>query len=233
MRVLIPLAGSDFIGDDGSLKALQPLSGQPLLLHTLQTRPWYKDIKPQNYSFVFYDSQTTRAFAKHKLADWFPGSKATFISHHTRGAAISTLGALMLGHDHNTPIIVDLADIVYRSTLDPFREFQSDNLGGIALVFNSDDPKYSYLKTNSQGQFVEAAEKQAISRNASAGTYLFSDSATYLRALAHALDNAESQTYRDLFFVCPLFNGVKNQDKTIKLETVFDIIDIKVVAPKE
>ena len=130
----------------------------------------------------------------------------------------------MMGNSFSSPIIVDLADIQYKSNLDPLDAFKDRNLG--VTTFESNNPAYSYLKLDSSGHFIEAAEK-VISRNASAGTYLFCDTATYLRALAYSIENKEKETYQDLFYVCPLLNGVKNQGKKVQLESVSNIVDVK------
>ena len=226
MRVIVPLAGPDFIRADGSLKALHPLNGEPLLRHVLGARHWAGQVTA--YSFVLRDQPETRAFADGPLADWFPGATITYISHYTRGAALSALAALPLGTDFAEPLIVDLADILYDCTLDPAARLAGDpGLGGIALTFPSDNPAYSYLATDDQGRFVEAAEKRVISANASAGTYVFRDAPTYLRSLAHGLENEATQTFRDLFFVCPLFNGVRDQGKSVALVPVENVTDIK------
>ena len=67
-----------------------------------------------------------------------------------------------------------------------------------------------------------------ISENASAGTYLFANAPIFLRALAHGLENEAEQTHNGLFFVCPLFNGVHDQGRTVRLTPVWDVTDIKV-----
>ena len=110
---------------------------------------------------------------------------------------------------------------------------QDHTCGGIALTFIADNPAYSYLRTDADGMFVEAAEKRVISSNASAGTYVFRNMPTYLRALAHGLENAANQTYRNLFFVCPLFNGVRASGQTVHLAPVCDVTDIKMETANE
>ena len=229
MRVIVPLAGLDFIRDGGSLKAEIDLGGEPLLRRVLTSRPWAKAVSPEAYSFILLDAPETRAFARDTLVEWFPGASVTFLSRYTRGAALSALAGMASGAGWREPLIVDLADILYSTTLDPAaRLAAAPQCGGIALTFKSENPAYSYLRLDAFGTFVEAAEKRVISDNASAGTYVFRDLPTYLTALAHGLKNEEKQTFRDLFFVCPLFNGVKAQGQDVLLEPVTDVTDIKV-----
>lgn len=226
MRVVVPLAGPDFVRKDRSLKAEIDLNGEPLLRRVLNSRPWACHVN--EYSFILADGSETRKFARDVLADWYPNSVITFISDYTRGAALSALAGMATSKFVAEPVIVDLADILYSSTLEPITLLQKHaNCGGIALIFKSKNPAYSYLRLDSSGSFKEAVEKQVISDNASAGTYIFRDMATYLRALAYCLENQESQTFRDLFFVCPLLNGVKDQSKCVYLEPVADVVDIK------
>lgn len=228
--IVVPLAGPDFVSDDGALKALADVGeDEPFLLATLKRRPWARDTAPSNYAFVLHDREETRRFASHHLQSWFPGCRVVFLSHFTTGAALSSLAgaALQLGAD-NGPVIVDLADILYTSDLDPALHFaRNPHVGGLALTFESTNPIYSYLRRDERGQVVEAAEKRVISSEASAGTYAFRSGSVLLKAIAHALENAGSQTYRNLFFVCPLFNGVLAQSLAVTTQAVRNVRDMK------
>lgn len=228
MAVIVPLAGPDFIRDDGSLKAEIELGGTPLLRRVLESRPWAGAVAPDDYVFVLLDAPETRVFAKGPLAEWYPGATVAFLSRYTRGAALSALAGMATVVKMAQPITVDLADILYTCNLDPEVHFAANpNCGGIALTFKADNPCYSYLRLDASGMFAEAAEKRVISHNASAGTYIFRDLSTYLCAMAHGLDNEYSQSYNDLFFLCPLFNGVKDCGKDVYLQSVTEIFDIK------
>lgn len=232
MQVIVPLAGPDFVRKDGSLKAKLSIDGEPLLKRVLNSRPWAARLNGSDYVFVLMDQAETRVFASSDLATWFPGASITFLSRPTRGAALSALPGLAGFRTENEPLIIDLADILYDSNLNPEEHFlKDDRCGGIALVFQSGEPAYSYLKRDAAGNFVEAAEKKVISEEASAGTYMFRNQSTYLRALAHGLENESTQAFNGLFYVCPLMNGICHQGKTVSLETVSNIIDVKVAPP--
>ena len=89
MRVVVPLAGPDFILRGGELKANIKYDGEPLLRGVLNSRPWAKTLASRDYSFVLFDAPETRAFAADTLLDWYPDATVTFISSYTRGAALS------------------------------------------------------------------------------------------------------------------------------------------------
>ena len=102
-----------------------------------------------------------------------------------------------------------------------------DKTGGLALVFDSESPNYSYLRTDQSGRVVEAAEKRVISRHASAGTYFFRSPAVLLRAIAHNLEHPRTSTFKGQFFVCPLLNGVISQGLDVRIEQVEGVHDVK------
>lgn len=226
MHVIIPLAGPDFIHADGSIKPLIRFQGQPLLKYALESRPWASRAK--YHSFVLHDCEESRQFAHDYLRIWFETCSIVYLSEFSRGAAISALAGLSLQNEFCQPLIIDLADILYKSSIDIDRAFYSDpGVGGIALAFASNNPQYSYLAIDGDGLVIAAAEKKVISDQASAGTYIFRDSAIFLKSIAHAFENESSQTHNNLFYVCPLFNGVIAQGKQVILANAFDIADIK------
>ena len=229
MRIIVPLAGPDFERADGGVKATLEIEGRPLLRRALEQRPWWTagQAGSADMVFVLRDTPASQAFAQGSLRDWYPGAGIVSISRYTRGAALSALAGIALMERTDEPICVDLADIEYVSTLNPLARFAETQAGGIVLTFPSDNPAYSYLATDAEGRVTEAAEKRVISDTASAGTYRFRDTACYLSAVAHSLTHADAVMHRDLFFVCPLVNGLVAQGLDVLLEPVTDVADIK------
>jgi hypothetical protein len=228
MRVVVPLAGPDFIRPDGSVKAEIVVQGQPMLRAALGSRPWAPEVPPERYVFVMADRPEARAFASGPLARWYPGAAQVFLGQYSQGAALSALAGVAMSFADESPLIVDLADILYSSDLRPSAVLSRDpGCGAIALAFQSRSPSYSYLRTGDDGRVVEAAEKRVISTNASAGTYVFADAAVYLTAMAHALRHFDGQQHNGFLYVCPLFNGVLASRYTVALAPVTDVVDIK------
>ena len=227
-QIIVPLAGPDFVDAKGQVKAEHVVDGKPLLRRALDSRPWANDVTPDKYVFIMFDRPETRSFARDRIVQWYPGARIVFVSHYTRGAAISALAGMAAYSSPAEQIIVDLADILYVSHLDPQAEFTAHpDCGGIALTFESNADIYSYLKCDASGDVIEAAEKRVISSHASAGTYLFSDGPTLLRAIAHAIENEAEQAYNNLLYVCPLFNGVIAQGRKVRVSQVTNVIDLK------
>ena len=231
MKVVVPLAGPDFERQDGSVKAEIVIDGQPLLRRCLEGRSWWQrgQVQSEDLVFVLRDTPRTRRFAAESLAAWYPSAQIVALSATAAGAALSALAGIALAGHAAGPLCVDLVDIEYGTTFDPVRCFaERSDVGAVALAFASTNPVYSYLRTDGDGNVVEAAEKRVISSHASAGTYVFDSAATYLEALAHNLRHSEDVTHKGLFFVCPLYNGVIAGGRRVILEQVHDVRDIKI-----
>jgi len=227
MQLIVPLAGADFIRSNGEVKGLIDLHGEPLLKSILDSRPWKPFLK--NIVFILLESTKSKIFADQYLSRWYSGCKFVYLSSMTQGAALSVLSGIGLASNFDEPLIVDLADISYKSNLDIISKFSLfQNCGGIALTFHSSKTCYSYLSLNDQDFFSQAAEKRVISNHASAGTYIYRNTSLYLKSLAYSIENSETQVYNNLHYVCPLFNGIAAQGLDVCLEPVTDILDIKI-----
>lgn len=224
MYILVPLAGPDFLRSDGSLKGLKEFRGQPLIKEMLQTRQWYRST--EKYIFILQDHEACRSFFKEKLKNWFPDSQCVFITANTRGAAFSALAGASLVHNPAEPLVVDLADIYFEIKppfmLDNFVQGKLHN-GGFTFVSNSEN--YSYLKFDSEGNFIQACEKKVISDRASAGVYYFENVKTYIDSLSWYTCNEQTYCHNRLFYVCPMLTGIKelgHQVTEVEVESVYD-----------
>ncbi|BBU60333.1 hypothetical protein MSC49_02680 [Methylosinus sp. C49] len=229
MQVIVPLAGPDFEQSDGRVKSEFEVHGTPLLRLAIESRAWWRSgqVTDSDLIFVLRDSFVSRRFASDKLAQWYPNARQVFLSDYTRGAALTVLaGVALVGHAEEI-LCFDLADILFEERTSALSPFTDMSVGAVGLTFPSNHPAYSYLRRDAAGNVVEAAEKRVISEEASAGVYLFRSPVIYLRALAYVLDHRAEHVHRDLFFVCPVLNGVLAQGLKVNGLTVCDITDIK------
>ncbi|MBO6505396.1 MAG: hypothetical protein JJ850_09240 [Kordiimonadaceae bacterium] len=232
MKVIVPLAGPDFVLPNGMAKSEVVFADdQPLLTWTLNSRSWVRDglVSSHDFVFVLHDNPVSRRFAENKLSEWYPGSTVMFTSCYTQGAAFTALIAVAVLPDHlNEAICIDLADIYYQENVDLDVSLINSNGGGaLALTFQSTDPRYSYLRLNNVGKVIECQEKKVISQTASAGTYWFRSAKIYLDSLSYVLENQGEFLHHNLYFVCPVLNGVIDAGFDVRIAPVSDVIDIK------
>lgn len=231
MKVIIPLAGPDFVGPDGVVKSEHELDGVPLLRRAIEGRSWWRNgsVTDADLVFTLHDDHASRRFVKDKLALWYPAARTVFVSDYARGAAFSALAGCSVIHDIAEPICFDLADILFECDQDPLAPFFDEEVGAVALTFLSDNPVYSYLRRDEGGKVVEAAEKRVISNEASAGVYFFRSMTIYLKALAHVAEHSAAYTHNNLFFLCPVYNGILAQGLSVEGMAVMSVYDIKAI----
>lgn len=229
MKVIVPLAGPDFELGNGQVKAELLVRGRPLLKHALKSRRWW--IKGRTTGddlvFVLRDSEPSRRFAKGSLKEWFPSARCVYLEQATSGAALTVLAGLALEANSIEPLCVDLADIFYDTFDEPEGAFVNSRVGGVGLAFRSEEPTYSYFKTDEAGQVVAVAEKKVISANASVGTYFFASPEAYLRGLANNLARRGEVMYHGAFFVSLVMQGLLEAGLQVLLHPVHDVFDIK------
>ncbi len=215
MTCIVPLAGPDFVQPDGHVRPLTMIEGTPLLETALTSRAWWRDgsLRPDGITFVLRDipeATPVRAF----IAERFAGARIATVSELTGGALLSALAGTALAMAPDLPLCVDLVDILYDGPEALLSRFDDPAVAGVIPWFTSDRPKYSYLEIV-DGRVVRTAEKQVISTNASAGTYFFRDTPTFLDAAAWSLRHRETVARNGVLFLCPSFNAPAAQGRTV------------------
>jgi dTDP-glucose pyrophosphorylase len=104
------------------------------------------------------------------------------------------------------------------------------NLDGCIPVFTSEDPKWSYVKTNESEIVTETAEKNPISNQATVGFYYWKHGSDYVRYAKRMME--KNIRVNNEFYICPVYNeaiadgkriGVYQVDKMFGLGTPEDL----------
>ena len=94
----------------------------------------------------------------------------------------------------------------------------SRNLDGMIMTMKSQDPKWSYAKTNSDGFVIKTAEKTVISEDATVGIFNFSKGKDLVRAAEQMIkDNIR---VNNEFYTCPCYNYLIKEGKKIGIYEV-------------
>jgi hypothetical protein len=223
---IIPLAGPDFYHERlQCIKPLMEIEGRPLIEKVLSSRCWITsgELPPEKLVFILRDTEHTDEFRQY-LKRVYPTSRRITVSSLTRGALLSAVAGCSLIDNFTEPLVVDLVDILYRfdTPVKVSALFAADpQLGGLLPVFDSDHPQYSYAHLDPDDprrtMVRETAEKQVISRHASAGTYFFRDVGVFLAAMADNLRTPEKYAYKNNFFLCPVYNSVIANDWDVRI----------------
>ena len=227
MNIVVPLAGPDYIDDNGIAKGDQIMNGEKQLIYCLHNRPWHND--DNSYIFILQDKQASREFSKNTIESNFKNHRTVFVNTQTGGAALTALAGVSVIDNYDDILIIDLADIFYtwNKANDKLCTMHEDEI--LVPSFNSNNPIYSYLKCEEgTNQIIYAEEKRVISENASAGTYIFGSSKMYIGLMYDAVSKAEQYMYNGLYYVCPIVNAALMRGCRARLEFVNNVYDMKI-----
>lgn len=218
MICVIPLAGPDLVRQDGHIKPLSEVDGMPLIERVLTSRQWWCDgsVASEDLLFVLRadvpESKTVARF----LDTHFAGARKVYLNHLTCGALFSAMAGVSATTRPEEVLCVDLADIIYDVDGEEIAAWLANvDSAGLIPWFCADEPCYSYLRIDGNGRVTATAEKRVISKHASAGTYFFRDTATFLEAVAFSIRAQEQLAVNGNWFVCPSFNGLVRLGKRV------------------
>jgi dTDP-glucose pyrophosphorylase len=143
------------------------------------------------------------------------GSKSTVLEHYPQARMVETnsktqgalASALLSLNDFpmDEPLLIATGDsFLTKSVSDILSNDLFEGFGALTLSFESENPRWSYLGTNSEGKVMEVAEKLVISRIATTGTFLFRQASDFVEAAEWVLLNNASTQGR--YFVSTALN---------------------------
>ena len=218
MRIIVPIAGPGYFSEKG-IRGLLETSDGPLLKNVLKSRPWFKTSNYEDYIFIMNANEHALSFFHHHIQEWFPKSKAVFLSDFTRGAALSVLtGIGYCIEEKETPFLIDLADIKFKVLNQDYKNlFKDIRVDAYMYTFKSNIESYSYAKVNNKNIVSEIAEKKVISSNAITGVYVFRSPSIFLESIKVASKYFEKLTYKKLLYISPILNTLIKKKKQIKI----------------
>ena len=93
------------------------------------------------------------------------------------------------------------------------RVMQENKLDGLIMTMKANDPKWSYVKTDSFGFVTETAEKKVISEDATVGIFNFSHGKDLVLAAKQMIkDNIR---VNNEFYTCPCYNYLIKEGRKI------------------
>jgi NDP-sugar pyrophosphorylase family protein len=147
-----------------------------------------------------------------------PGCEIRIINDVTEGAACTVLLAKSLINDSNPLMIANCDQWVDIDINKYVHSLDENNTDGLIMTMWADDPKWSFVRLDSDGKVTEVVEKQVVSNEATVGIYNFKRGQDFIRA-------AEKMIEKDLrvnneFYVAPAYNELIHEGYSISLFNV-------------
>lgn len=197
-------------------KPLINVEGKPMFQKALSSFDDYRGDKI-NIFVVRQDAEKEYGLAA-DIKKILPKAKISLLSENTRGAVESCL--LARQHiDPRLPLVVMDCDIHFVSP-DYLKKLSAmanqSRYDGLLLSFESSDPRYSFARTDGQGNVVETAEKKAISNHALIGAYGFGSGQLFLDAADELLKRPIGEEMKE-YYISYLYNILLDDGKKISL----------------
>jgi NDP-sugar pyrophosphorylase family protein len=197
-------------------KPLIPILGTPMFKKALASFDAYPGEK--HHVFVIRKDTNDEYRLAAQITDILPDAKIKVLDHNTQGAVETCLIAEEY-IDPDLPLVIMDCDIAFDSP-DYFEKIEQavtqNEYDGLLLSFDSNDPRYSFAKTDGAGLVIRTAEKVAISDNALMGAYFFTKAGSFLDA-AHKLVQHQITADMKEYYVSLIYNILLEGGKKIGL----------------
>lgn len=204
LNIVVPMAGagSRFANAGYELpKPLIQIHGKPMIQYVIENiRPTFE----HKFIFVVQSEHVSKYKIDNLLEHLSPGSKVITIPGLTRGAAETVLAAEN-EIDSEMPLMIANSDQFVAGGLQNYlAKCYSSNADGYIMTMLDNDPKWSYVKRNQDGQVTEIVEKQVVSNEATVGIYNFRKAKFFIENATSMINNRELVAGE--YYVAPVYN---------------------------
>ncbi|KUP23930.1 sugar phosphate nucleotidyltransferase [Paenibacillus sp. DMB5] len=213
IHLVMPMAGS------GSRFSNQGYSvPKPLIM--INDKPFFYWATVSIAKFVTLRSLTFVVLCDHieqykidkEILKYFPDAHINVLDEVLNGAVLTSMEGVK-GINDDYPIVFNDCDHMFKCS--SFNDFcnakEYDTLDGALLTFESNDPKFSFLAYDNNGNVIKTVEKQAISHDAICGAYYFKNRQIFEESVEEYLKVCD---YKE-FFISGVYNVMANKGMLI------------------
>jgi dTDP-glucose pyrophosphorylase len=183
-------------------KPLIPLHGKPFFYWATESIAHFVSLK--SIVFITLKEHVEQFQIDTVIRQFYPNAIIHVLDEVLNGAVLTCLEGCKEIED-NLPIVFNDCDHLFQSCT--FYDFCRDEkrrqlVDGALLTFQSNDPKYSFLRYDKNGNIIGTIEKQSVSDKAICGAYYFKNKTIFEHATKEYLTNC---TYNE-YFVSGVYN---------------------------
>ena len=222
VHYVMPMAGrgSRFNKEGFDLpKPLLEIYGMPFFYWA--TKSISKFIDLSSIDFVVLQEHIEKFSIDKVIKKFFPETRIVGLQEVTEGAVITSMKGIEEIND-DFPIIFNDCDHLFKS--EKFNNFCNLNfdstIDGILLTFKANEPKYSFVEKDIDGNIIRTVEKKVVSDEAICGCYYFKNKEIFLKSAEKYLINCNYNEY----FMSGVYNVMIQDNKNVKsIKTDFHI----------
>lgn len=213
IHLVMPMAGagSRFFKNGFVMpKPLIEINDKPFLYWSTKSISNFIEVK--DITFIVLKKHIEEFKIDEKIKEFFPEAKIAVIPEILNGAVLTCMEGIDEIND-DLPIIFNDCDHAFISN--EFNKYcnngEFDELDGGLLTFESNEPKYSFLQMDENGNVINTVEKKVVSNHAICGAYYFKNKELFLECSNEYLDKCNYSEY----FVSGVYNIMAEKKKKI------------------
>lgn len=202
LNIVIPMAGrGSRFADAGYVmpKPLIDVFGHPMIEYVT------RNIKPNcehKFIYICQEEHLKKYGLAEELNRMSPGCEIITIDHITEGAACTVLLAEKY-IDDDAPMMIANSDQFVDTDINDYLAAMGDK-DGLIMTMPADDPKWSFIKYDEEGNVTMVREKEVISNEATVGIYNYKHGKDFVK-YAHQMIEKNIRVNNE-FYVAPVYN---------------------------
>jgi len=175
-------------------------------------------IQPQQLLFCVHEAEIKKFYTNSVIKQIDPNSIIIPIRAQTKGAICSALlGAEYIDNDSEL-ILMAIDDFMDDDCLYIINKFREANADAGVVSFTSIHPRYSFVKTSTDGGILEFSEKLPISKNALVSFYYFKKGKDFVECAKEVI--RKDNLVKGHFFISQTLNEMILKQKKIALHKI-------------
>ena len=206
LHLIMPMGGNGSRFSQHGYKLPKPLisiNGKPFFYWATLSITQFIDV--MDITYVVLQEHIDNYQIDKTILEFFPKAQIVSLPYVLDGAALTCLKGCSTINDDEYVLFND-CDHMFKSTAlnDFFHSEESDNFSGGLVTFEANEPQFSFVKFDSDGEICGTVEKKVVSNRGICGAYLFRSAALYQQMCQEYLKNCH---YSE-FFVSGIYNTI-------------------------
>lgn len=213
LNIVIPMAGkgSRFADKGYALpKPLIEVHGKPMIQVVVENLTPNVD---HRFIFICQNEHLKKYSLAPKLKQLTSNSVIIGIDGVTEGQVCTVLLAQEYIDNDEALMTANSDQYIDFDINDYLKRMEADQLDGLIMTMNSDDPKWSFVRKNKEGFVVETAEKKVISNEATVGIFNFKRGRDLVKSAKQMIK--DDIRVNNEFYTCPCYNYMIAEEKSI------------------
>ena len=202
LNIVIPMAGrgSRFAKAGYEMpKPLIDIYGHPMIEYvTVNIRPKCE----HRFIYICQEEHLEKYGLAEELKRMSPGCEIVTIDHITEGAACTVLLAEKF-IDNDDELMIANSDQYVDTDINEYLAAMGEQYG-LIMTMPADDPKWSFIKYDEEGNVTMVREKEVISNEATVGIYNYRHGRDFVK-YAHQMIDKNIRVNNE-FYVAPVYN---------------------------